>query len=150
MSNGKITPSLHIQLACLYGTDYNLITVRLPQIQQQTNSIECGLFAIANTVQFCYSYYQGSDLLMYDAPYLRPHLIHCLETRRFTPFPRIETKAKLNKKKMTYIDVQSDCKCRLPNLLEEMVDVMRPSLVVPVGGIARVPVWRGVLTRVGG
>lgn len=76
---------------------------------------------------------------MYDALYLRPHPIHCLEKRRFTPFPRIETKAKLNKKKVTFIDVHCDCKCRLPNLLEEMV-VMRPSLVVTVGGIAYVPV----------
>lgn len=74
------------------ATDYNLITVRPPQIQQQTNSIDCGVLAIANADQFCYNYYQG----MYDAPYLRPHIIHCLETRIFTPLPR--TKAKSNKK----------------------------------------------------
>lgn len=44
MSNGKQRPSLQIQLAFLQGSDNILTTKYLPQIQQQTNSIDCGLF----------------------------------------------------------------------------------------------------------
>lgn len=44
MSNGKQRPSLQIPLACLQGSDNILTTKYLPQIQQQTNSIDCGLF----------------------------------------------------------------------------------------------------------
>ncbi|XP_078310197.1 uncharacterized protein LOC144618313 [Crassostrea virginica] len=126
LSNGKISPSLQIQLASMYGSDYHQLTVRIPQIQQQTNSVDCGLFAIANAVQFCFSLYQGSDLLKFDEPFLRHHLLHCLEKGAFSPFPRIETKAKLNKKKITYIDVQCDCKCILPNLMQEMIGCDAP------------------------
>lgn len=51
MSNGKQRPSLQIPLACLQGSDNILTTKYLPQIQQQTNSIDCGLFiTILNTV----------------------------------------------------------------------------------------------------
>lgn len=63
ISNGKLTSSLQIQLAYVYCFKYNLITVRLPKIQQQTNSIDCGLSGFANAI-FCY---QWSDLFVYDA-----------------------------------------------------------------------------------
>lgn len=52
LSNGTLSPSLQIQLASLYGGDFNNIIVRIPSIQQQTNGVDCGLFAIANLVQF--------------------------------------------------------------------------------------------------
>lgn len=79
MSNGKQRPSLQIPLACLQGSDNILTTKYLPQIQQQTNSIDCGLcITILNTVKFCYSYYmyQGIDLLLNGTCtlYLRPTL----------------------------------------------------------------------------
>ena len=110
--SGNLSPSLQIQLASLYGGDFNTITVRVPSIQQQNNSVDCGLFAIANIVQFCYGYYIGKDLIKFDVEFLREHLVHCLERQHMTPFPRIETKAKLNKKKTIYVDISCDCtKC---------------------------------------
>lgn len=90
MSNGKHRPSLQIPLACLQGSDNILTTKYLPQIQQQTNSIDCGLFiTIVNTVKFCYSYYmyQGSDLLVNGTCtlYLRPILNVTLESANSLP-----------------------------------------------------------------
>lgn len=94
LSNGTLSPSLQIQLASLYGGDFSKITVRIPSIQQQTNGVDCGLFAISNLVQFCYGYYIGKDLLMFDEKSLRDHLVYCLEKDLLTPFPRVETKSK--------------------------------------------------------
>ena len=121
LSKGKLTASLQIQLASIYGSDYKKLHVKIPHIQQQTNSVDCGIFAIANAVQFCLSYYHGNDLIQYDIPFMRDHLLHCIEHERFSPFPRIQTKAKLNKRKPIYIEIPCDCKCHLPNLMEEMV-----------------------------
>lgn len=59
---------------------------------------------------------------MYNEKYLRDNLVYCLKKDLFTPFPPIETKAKLNKKKVNYIDINNDCtKCWLPKLMQEMV-----------------------------
>lgn len=90
MSNGKQRPSLQIQLAFLQGSDNILTTKYVPQIQQQTNSIDCGLFiTIVNTVKFCYSYYmyQGSDILVIGTCtlYLRPILYVTLESANSLP-----------------------------------------------------------------
>ena len=53
------------------------------------------------------------------------HSIHersfVTEHERFSPFPRIQTKAKLYKRKPVFIEIPCDCKCHLPNLMEEMV-----------------------------
>lgn len=59
---------------------------------------------------------------MFNEKYLRDHLVYCLEKDILTYFPRVETKAKLNKKKVNYVDINCDCTiCRLPNLMQEMV-----------------------------
>ena len=65
-----------------------------PHIQQQTNSVDCEIFAIANAVQFCFSYYHGNELIKYDTPYMRDHFLHCREQERFSSFLRIEKKEK--------------------------------------------------------
>lgn len=59
---------------------------------------------------------------MYNEKYLRDNLVYCLKKDLFTPFPPFETKAKLNKKKVNYVDINNDCtKCWLPKLMQEMV-----------------------------
>lgn len=99
-----------------------LITVRISSIQQQTNGVDCGLFVLANLAQFYYSNFVGKDLLMFNEKYLRDNLVYCLKKDLFTPFPPIETKAKLNKKKVNYVDINNDCtKCWLLKLMQEMV-----------------------------
>lgn len=97
--NSSLSPSLQMQLASIYGGDFKQLTIRVPSIQQQTNNVDCGLFPSANLVQFCIGYYVGKQLIKFDEEYLGEHMVSCLENGRFTPFPRLETKAKLNKKK---------------------------------------------------
>ena len=65
-----------------------------PHIQQQTNSVDCEIFAIANAVQFFLSYYHGNYLIKYDTTFMRDRLLHCLEQERFSSFPRVEKKEK--------------------------------------------------------
>ena len=46
--------NVKIQLPQIYKSSVRL-QVKIPRVQQQPNSFDCGLFAIANTVEFCFS-----------------------------------------------------------------------------------------------
>ena len=52
---------------------------------KQTNHSDCGLYAIAFAVDLC----SGQDVCKrnFSAVLMRPHLLNCLQNRRFTPFP---------------------------------------------------------------
>jgi hypothetical protein len=49
----KINTSLEFQLCKIYGQNKNRILIKIPEVQKQENRIDCGLFAIANAVEFC-------------------------------------------------------------------------------------------------
>ena len=102
MSNGTLSPSMEIQLAALYGRDMPCLSVKIPKIQQQTNGVDCGLFAIANVVQACFGGAPGKQLITYNTNYLRDHLIYCLERQDFSPFPKHDTKEKSTGKSPTF------------------------------------------------
>ena len=55
LSTGNLSPSLQIQIASLYRTEVRSLPVQIPPIQQQSNNVDCGLHAIANLVEFCWS-----------------------------------------------------------------------------------------------
>ena len=46
---------------------------------------DCALFAIANTVAFCYE--QDPHLVRYDQSQMKRHLCECYEGGKLTPFP---------------------------------------------------------------
>ena len=35
------------------------LLVKIPEVQKQTNEIDCGLYAIANAVEFCFTSFSG-------------------------------------------------------------------------------------------
>jgi hypothetical protein len=47
-----------LQLAQIYGKKRKNISIN--DIQRQDNSINCGLFAIANMIEFCANEYTGN------------------------------------------------------------------------------------------
>ena len=51
--------SLKIQLAQIYGHGKSKLKVYIPQLQQQNNGYNCGLFAIANMMEFVANRYSG-------------------------------------------------------------------------------------------
>ena len=51
--------SLKIQLAQIYGYQKSKVRINIPYIQQQNSGHDCGLFAIANMMEFVASRYSG-------------------------------------------------------------------------------------------
>ena len=56
-------------------------------VQQQKNGNDCGLFAIAFAVDLANK--MDPSKAQYDDKKLRQHLLHCLESRKVSPFPKI-------------------------------------------------------------
>ena len=54
-----VSASTQIQMSRIYSSNGNVIPVNLPTVQQQTNSIDCGVFAIAYATEFCFNQYTG-------------------------------------------------------------------------------------------
>ena len=54
-----INGSLKIQLAQIYGKGKAQLVIKIPDVQQQNNGYDCGLFVIANMVKFAINGYKG-------------------------------------------------------------------------------------------
>lgn len=83
-----------IQLGAMYGSPGKEMEVIIPNIQKQKDTNACGIFAIANMVEFCSNLYCGLKPLVFDdrPMRMRNHLHECLVNRMFKPFPSKVTK----------------------------------------------------------
>ena len=81
-----IKSNVKIQLSQIYGNpSVKTLNVKIPRLQQQPNSFDCGVFAIANAVEFCHN--QSLNFRQtYVVSEMRPHLIKCLESGVFLTF----------------------------------------------------------------
>ncbi|XP_078692602.1 polycystin-1-like protein 2 [Branchiostoma floridae x Branchiostoma belcheri] len=93
---GDMTTYLQVQLYQTYAAfadqERNVLTIILPEVQRQTNVVDCGLFAIAWAVDIA----QGRDVssIAYDNRKMRSHLKKCLEQGRLTQFPHLTSQRK--------------------------------------------------------
>ena len=116
--------SVEIQLAKIYGKNSKELTILMPEIQRQTNSLDCGLYAIANMIEFVYNRYdglrQGKLKFNFAEDKMRDHLIKCLENKKMTPFPKSDNKTRKFKMHSDKIDLY--CCCFLPQHYDAMVE----------------------------
>ena len=75
---------MEIQLAQIY----NSRKINLPNVQQQLNSVDCGVFAIAFLVMFCENGFTSITETVFDTQNMREHFASCLENNFFVPFPK--------------------------------------------------------------
>ena len=88
------------------------VTFLNEKVQRQLGSSDCGLFALAFATDLCHGLDPSTQ--SYNQKDIRQHYVHCLESRRMTPFP------KTNKRVQYHIswnktDVPIFCLGRLPN-----------------------------------
>ena len=114
----KLSTSLEMQLAQIYGKKRKNISIN--DIQRQDNSINCGLFAIANMIEFCANEYTGNLNLQFNTKYLREHLIFCLEQGHFRPFPKLESSSKFVHNKPEIHSIVLSCECGNPDTIANL------------------------------
>ena len=88
------------------------IKINVLPAQQQTNDVDCGLFAI----EFC-SEIQLTNFnpvgIYFQEDKLRPHLLHCLAADKITEFPKSTKESyKLCGDKLIHVDIF--CSCCMP------------------------------------
>ena len=66
------SPSLQIQIAQIYNrSKLQTIPIIISKIHKQTNPVDCGVLAIANIVEFCFTGY----LVQFDVDKIRPQFL---------------------------------------------------------------------------
>ena len=76
----------------LVHTDKDKITLKQMDVQQQSSTSDCGVFAIAYAASICHG--ENPCMLHYHQPGMRQHLKTCLEDGHIKPFPSQKRKIK--------------------------------------------------------
>jgi len=113
-----LTRGLTDQLCRIYCCSTSSLLVLYADMQQQTNSVDCGLFAVAAATELCF----GTDpcTRFYVPSLMRQHLANCLETNAMLPFPSRHRVPSNIYKHVESINVY--CYCRKPVYDSVMVD----------------------------
>ena len=125
--NGHLSSTITHQLCQVYRTmieesDDNqnaYLAVHIPQVQRQCGSNDCGVFAIAFALHAALGHCVGD--ITFDQSKMRNHLLQCFKTRKLTPFPTVDKKAR--KRAESYFEVKVDvfCTCMMPDTYGDMV-----------------------------
>ena len=110
LSSGTVCSDVAKQIAAFMYCMSSEILVEVMPVQQQNNSVDCGLFAIAFATSLAFS--QNPVHITFDKRQLRQHLVRCLEDEIMTPFPGKPKFSKCSKLRISNIEIY--CNCRMP------------------------------------
>ena len=84
-----ITDHVKLQICNIYNSENLLLQINIRSCQQQTNGVDCGIYAVANAFYIL----SGTDVsnIKIDDNKMRAHFLQCLELGRFEPFPGKQT-----------------------------------------------------------
>ena len=98
----------------------NSISIRRPPCKQQSNMVDCGLFAIANATEFCFT--KKINFVDFDNAKLRGHWLDCMKRGVLTQFPRRSSRPKKTREEDEITKVRVYCPCRLPEPFGNMIE----------------------------
>jgi hypothetical protein len=87
-----------------------IVKLNIQQVQQQDNSVDCGVFAIAYATSILHG--QNPKDLNYDTQKLRQHLLSCISSGMVKAFPLANQPHSKSKKKT--LRMKLFCCCRMP------------------------------------
>lgn len=117
LRTGDIPLTTQESISTLLHTTKKSVSLMFPDVQQQDNSFDCGLFALAYASSIC----QNIDpaTVLYEKLSLRSHFLSCLVNKEFIPFPyKLKEhcpKPPIRRSFKVY------CFCRLPDTGDEMI-----------------------------
>ena len=108
---GRLTSFVKKQIAGLLLEQSPSITVNIQPVQQQSNSVDCGVFAIAFLVSILFN--QDPTCHTFNLGSMRQHLLKCLHQDVFEPFPMAKQQVQW-KSKPKSVKLPLMCSCRMP------------------------------------
>lgn len=118
LQSNHLPGHVKIQVAMIAQSP-DVITIIRPPCKQQSNSVDCGLFAIANATEFCHT--SMAKNIDFEPKMLRSHWLECLKKGTLSPFPRLGKRARASKDQPDSEVMAVFCKCRLPKIYGDMV-----------------------------
>ena len=101
------------QIAALLATSASTITLKYIDVQMQSGTYDCGLFAIAFATALVLG--QNPGQFLFDQAAMRRHLWNCLKNGKMTMFP-VKKERRRAKKIKTHDEIPVFCSCRLPEI----------------------------------
>ena len=116
-------PSLERQLVEFYkiAIKDNMLMESLIPIQQQTNSVDCGLGLYS--IAAAYNAAMGKSLksVTFDERVMRSHLEECFENELLTEFPRASSPIQKSRLKHIFVKIYMYCYCGMPETYDSMM-----------------------------
>ena len=111
LSSGKVSTDIAKQIAAFSFCESAELLVNVMPVQQQGNSVDCGVFAIAFATSL--SFGENPCNITFDIKEIRKHLVTCLERIEMSPFPRNNSKRSI-KCQPSLNTIEIYCSCRMP------------------------------------
>lgn len=86
----------------------------IPPVAKQSNSIDCGLHAIAFVTYYCTRKELCFDII-FDSSKFRSHLLYCFENNEISEFPLTKKTISMRRQNQYKdIEIENFCICNLP------------------------------------
>ena len=125
MTNGSVPLDVAKQIAAFSYCESAEIVAEVLPVQQQTNCVDCGLFAIAFATTLARN--ENPVRRTYDTTKLRQHLVSCLEVGRMSVMPSHRTNEKKDFKAiLNAIEIYCSCQMTYDNTSkdDDMINVL--------------------------
>jgi len=106
-----MSENLMKQICCMYPCEDPQLTVFFPEMTQQVNGVDCGLFALATATDVCFGRNPSHRDYVTSTSVMRQHLLQCLQSNCMTPFPGTAAQRRISSR-VKIIDIV--CSCRQP------------------------------------
>ena len=110
MFKGRISYHIQRQICSIMHCPLNRINAIIIPVQQQTNGIDCGIYALA-FIQYLLEHKQYPTEVSFDQQQMRNHLLRSLKENKISKFPATNKKVKMSKRKEIFLEIY--CTCRM-------------------------------------
>ena len=86
VTDGKYPPKIVKSISRIANCHGSVLELRVLPVQQQKNSIDCGVFAIAHAIEILHV--ENVEKSSFDVKLMRDHILVCLQLQKFSPFPK--------------------------------------------------------------
>ena len=108
LSGESISSSVFRQISQITHTTEPVIRINRASVQQQTNGVDCGLFAIAFLTEICFS--KDPREAEFNEKKMRRHLLSCFRSGLMLRFPSTSKRVKKSRSSLVMVEVY--CICR--------------------------------------
>ena len=111
MFRGRVAHQTQRQVCSILNSDKKELKIVVLPVHQQSNAIDCGLFALA-FIHYILSEKKTPVEVNFDTSKMRRHLLHCLVENELSQFPRSDG----NHRKCIHktISIALFCNCIMP------------------------------------